>query len=230
MTDPRTVVDMLRMRYQREVNIVSRMQTASACSGNAMKLSRVGVVAAAFLFAAAFVGSGGRADGEPATGGWRDKPYPYTVVSQSLADVLTNFGYNTGMRMAVASSVRGSVTGRIDGRTAGAFLDVLTRSNGLDWYYDGSVMYVSAAADEQTEIVQLHEQALGAVKASLLKSGLVDERYTFSAGPSPNVAVIAGPPSYVAAIKRAVEAMATKSADSSLTIYRGSESHVVKFP
>jgi type II secretory pathway component GspD/PulD (secretin) len=218
------------MRYQREV-IVSRVQTASAGSGNAMKSSRVGVVMAAFLIAVAVVGSGGRADGgEPATGGWRDKPYPYAVVSQSLADVLTNFGYNTGMRMAVASSVRGSVTGRVDGRTAGAFLDVLTRSNGLDWYYDGAVMYISAAADEQTEMVQLHGSTLGAVKASLVKSGLVDERYTFSAGPSPNVAVIAGPPSYVAAIKRAIEAMATKTADSSLTIYRGSESHVVKFP
>jgi type II secretory pathway component GspD/PulD (secretin) len=202
-----------------------------AASAKSVKLGCVAMARrAAIVVAIAAAGTAGqaRAD-EPAPSGWREKAYEYAIMNQSVVDVLKNFGYNTGLRMAIAPSVRGTVTGRIDGHTAGAFLDALTRSNGLDWYYDGAVMYVSAAADEQTEMIRLHGSAFGQIKSSMARLGLVDQRYTFSAGSSPDVAIVAGPPSYVAAIKRAIEALAISNPDS-LTIYRGSQPQVVKFP
>ena len=36
---------------------------------------------------------------------WRDSEYEYAVVNESLVGVLTNFGYNTGLRMAIDDKV-----------------------------------------------------------------------------------------------------------------------------
>jgi type II secretory pathway component GspD/PulD (secretin) len=174
----------------------------------------------------ALVIGGGVAVSTPA--GWREMPYEYAVVEQSLVDILTNFGHNTGLRMSIAPAVHGNVVGRIDARTAGSFLDVLTQSNGLDWYYDRSVMYISAAADQQTAMVPLRGMSFDQVKSLLAKSGFIDERYAFSAGPSPGVAIASGPPSYVAVIKQAVETMAAGT--DSVIIYHGSQPQIVKFP
>jgi type II secretory pathway component GspD/PulD (secretin) len=159
---------------------------------------------------------------------WRKAPYDYAVVNQSVTDVLNNFGYNTGLRMSIASGVTGTVHGRINAATAVAFLDAVTKSNNLDWYCDGSVMYVSPMSDEQTVAVSLHGTSFDAIKASLSRSGLLDDRYTLSGGNSASFAVVAGPPSYVAVIKQAIEVEANRS--NSIVIYRASQSTNVQFP
>ncbi|WP_156927969.1 hypothetical protein [Bradyrhizobium sp. Tv2a-2] len=155
--------------------------------------------------------------------------YDYAVVNQGVVDVLVNFGYNTGLRMAIAPGVAGVVRGRVKADTAGSFLDAVTKSNALDWYYDGSVMYISPASDQQTVTVPLHGVSLETIRTSLVRSGLVDERYTFSGSKSADVAVVSGPPSYVSVIKQAVEAE-TSGNGSSITVYRGSQSASVNFP
>jgi type III secretion protein C len=160
---------------------------------------------------------------------WRQMPYHYVVVNQGVVDVLTNFGYNTGLRMSIASDVTGVVRGRIDANTAGSFLDAVTRSNALDWYYDGSVMYVSPAADEQTVTVPLHGASFEAIKASLARSGLTDKRYGLSHRASADFVIVSGPPSYVSAIKQAIEVEAQER-DNTIAIFRGSQSASVKFP
>jgi type III secretion protein C len=159
---------------------------------------------------------------------WRNLSYDYVVLNQAVADVLTNFGYNTGLRMSIASDIKGTVHGRVNASTAVEFLDALTKSNGLDWYYDGSVMYVSPASSEQTAAVPLQGASFDSIKAFLDRSGLTDQRYVLSGDSSASSVTVSGPPSYVAVVKQAIEAQAGK--DSSVAIYRGSQSASVKFP
>ena len=162
---------------------------------------------------------------------WRNMPYSYIVVNQSVADVLRNFGYNTGLRMSIAPDISGVVHGRIDATTAGDFLDAVTKSNALDWYYDGVVMYVSPASAELTATVPLHGVSFSAIKESMGRLGLLDDRYKFSAeehGAASDFVIVAGPPSYVAVIKQAVESSAGAT-DGALVIYRGSQSANVSF-
>jgi type III secretion protein C len=141
-----------------------------------------------------------------ASSDWRDAPYQYVVLNQSVTDVLVNFGYNTGLRMSIAPEVTGVVHGRIEATTAQSFLDALTKANDLDWYFDGSVMYVSPRSSEQTAAVPLHGASFAAVKASLARSQFWDDRYSFGWNGSSGFVTVSGPPSYVALIKQAIEA------------------------
>lgn len=156
---------------------------------------------------------------------WRGRPYSYAIVNQSVADVLKNFGYNVDLRISISPDVSGFVHGRINATTAGEFLDAVTKANALDWYYDGAVMYISPASGEQTESVPLHGASFADIKGALMRSSLLDDRYTFNNGDdeSADFAIIAGPPSYVAVIKRAIEAGSAGS-EEGITIYRGTQS------
>jgi type III secretion protein C len=141
-----------------------------------------------------------------ASSDWRDAPYHYVVLNQSVADVLVNFGFNTGLRMSIAPEVTGIERGRIDAATAGSFLDALTKANDLDWYFDGSVMYVSPRSAEQTVAVPLHGVSFAVVKASLTQSEFWDDRYGLAWNGLAGFVTVSGPPSYVALIKQAIEA------------------------
>jgi type II secretory pathway component GspD/PulD (secretin) len=163
-----------------------------------------------------------------ATSEWRNVPYHYSVVNESVVDVLKNFGFNAGLRMSIAADISGTVRGRIDAKTAGSFLEALARSNGLDWYYDGSVLYVSLVSSEQTVAVALHGVAFEKIRASLTRSKLTDERYGLSGGGSTSYAIVSGPPSYVAVVRQAIEMEASR--DNAVIIYRGSQASNVKFP
>ena len=168
-------------------------------------------------------------------GAWQRSAYPYSVVSQDVAEVIANFGYNTGLHVSLSQDVKGVVRGHASESTAKQFLDEITRSNDLDWYFDGTVLYVSAAAEEKTAIVGLSGFSYQAIESYLTNADLLDARYRLSHYASGDAAIVSGPPSYVAVIKQAIEAhTANKNQDvessRSLLVLRGSQSSSMRFP
>src|SRR5580698_2560832 len=75
---------------------------------------------------------------------WPPELYDYVVNDQDLRTVLEQFGLNTGLRIALSDAVQGRVRGRLPPAPPQQFLDHLTDMFGLDWYYDGAVIAVSA--------------------------------------------------------------------------------------
>ena len=166
---------------------------------------------------------------------WRDVAYPYSIINQNLTNVLENFGYNTGLKVSVAQDVRGTVHGRESSGTAGQFLDEVTRSNDLDWYSDGTVVYVSPASDEETAAIPLNGFSFDKLRNYLAGSGLLDKRFRLSRRAG-NVAILSGPPSYVAVVKQAIEAETGVKdqhdgpAAGTLVVFRGNASSSLKLP
>ncbi len=131
-----------------------------------------------------------------ATPDWRDAPYPYTIVNQDVTDIVKTFGYNTGLKVSVAQDVKGTVHGQESARTAGDFLNEITNSNDLDWYSDGTVVYVSPAANEETATVSLNEFPFDELERRLASFGLLDKRFRLSKRKAGDVIILSGPPSY----------------------------------
>ena len=167
---------------------------------------------------------------------WRDAAYPYSIINQNLANVLENFGYNTGLKVSVAQDVKGTVHGRASSGSAGQFLDEVTRSNDLDWYSDGTVVYVSPAADEETAVVPLHGFSFDRLRRHLADFDLLDRRFRFLRRRAGDVAILSGPPSYVLVVKQAIEAETGAKdqpdgpAAGTLVVFRGNASSSLKLP
>ena len=84
---------------------------------------------------------------------WPPGPYKYVVIEQDLKDALIEFGRNINVPVKVSDAVTGKLRGDLGSGSAEEFFKRLTASNGLVWYFDGSVLYVNAASELRTEVV-----------------------------------------------------------------------------
>ena len=185
-------------------------------------------------FVCATVAAGPCLAAEPS---WPTAPYDYVVVDQDLRTVLTQFGANTGLRIALSEAVQGRVHGRTPAAPARDVLNGLAQSFGLDWYYDGAVIWVSATSEAETHLLPLQGVSFNKLRNGLAAADLLDRRFQLKAGVGPDIAIVSGPPRYAAMIKQAVVALAADKPAApqpapgrTLVVFRGSSATSVQFP
>ncbi|UDL94594.1 nodulation protein NolW [Lichenihabitans sp. PAMC28606] len=171
---------------------------------------------------------------EPA---WPAAAYTYVVVDQDLRTVLEQFGTNTGLRVVLSAAVQGRVHGRMPSLPPREFLNRLTQEFGLDWYYDGAVISISAASEAQTQLLTVEGAGYKKLYSALSGAGLLDLRYGLRPGPGTNIVVVSGPPRYLAMVQQAATAVAADkepkhdpAAGDTLVVFRGTSTSRVQFP
>lgn len=138
---------------------------------------------------------------------WPDKPYPYVVLDQDVRDVLGAFGSNLDVPVKVSDKVSGRVRGRLPELSPQKLLDHLAASFGLQWYYDGQVLYVTTVEEAVSEMLPLGPIRFEELQASLASLKLDDPRFPPRPLASANVALVSGPPRYVALVKETMQAL-----------------------
>ena len=171
---------------------------------------------------------------EPA---WPAAPYDYVVVDQDLRTVLLQFGANIGTRIALSDGVGGRVHGHLPVLPPRQFLDHLAQSYGLDWFFDGTTLAVSATGETETRFVTLPGVGVPALQAALQATGLYDARFALRAGPAAGTAMVSGPPRYLRLVEQTAAALAQPApaprppdAVPLLTVFRGGAVSKVQFP
>ncbi len=139
--------------------------------------------------------------------GWFADPYDYVVLDQDLRDTLTEFGRNLGVPVVLSDAVKGRVRGRVESKLAGEFLQRLASSNGLTWYFDGSVLHVSADTEFVTRVFDTGKLNGAMVSARMRELGLEDARFSVRSSRDGRVITASGPPAYVAAVDQLVQRM-----------------------
>lgn len=91
---------------------------------------------------------------------WFTRPYAYVLVEQDVRGALEEFGHNMGLSVVMSDKVRGQSRSRVRAETAGDFLAALCDFNGLAWYFDGNVLYLTADAETDTRIFKVHGRQL----------------------------------------------------------------------
>jgi len=158
---------------------------------------------------------------------WPPGPYQYVVIEQDLKNALTEFGRNINVPVRVSDEVKGKLRGDMGAGSAEDFFKRLTASNGLVWYFDGSVLHVNAATELRTEVIDLGRILPTDVVAKLTKLGIADPRYPIRTTPGSGVISISGPPPYIALVRQTLVAMARQvplGEDTRVRVFRGSSS------
>ncbi|ANW05833.1 nodulation protein NolW [Bradyrhizobium icense] len=167
-------------------------------------------------------------------------PYSYTVLDQDLSAALLEFGNNLNIRVNVSAEVKGRIRGRMPDLPPREFLDRLTNLYNLQWYYDGLVLYVSAANEAQSRLLVLKPISFDAFKAALDALNISDERYLVRPAPGDGLVLVSGPPRFIALLDQTLnglvaEAQARPHAavekqprEAVLKLFRGSSTTVVR--
>ncbi len=157
--------------------------------------------------------------------------YPYRVVDQDVSVILKEFGQNLGIRVKLSSKVSGRVRGGISKSSALIFLNNVCRLNGLDWYYDGSILHVTSAEEQATRFLPVSKDAVAKLMENLARLSFYDERFPIRVGPDNASMVISGPPAYVTLVEQTLSSTRQGSPDmpSQTLVYRGASVSIEKF-
>lgn len=179
------------------------VRASSLCAG------WCGVSACRVMFLlAAFAGTDLKAQqADVSARNWQAQPYRYLVLDQDIRDTLTDFGRNLGLPITLTEAVQGRVRGQIQAATAGEFLDALARSNGLVWYFDGSILNISSDSELQTRVVPTAAGGGQLVVQEIERLGLRDPRFALRVSGDGSVITVSGPPAYIATVGQVATAI-----------------------
>ncbi|UVO30368.1 nodulation protein NolW [Bradyrhizobium arachidis] len=166
-------------------------------------------------------------------------PYHYLVVDQELPAALQEFGNNLNIRVSISAEVKGRIRGRMPDLAPREFLDHLTSLYNLQWYYDGLVLYVSAAKEAQTRLLLLGPISFDAFTAAIDELNISDERYIMRPAPGNGLVLASGPPRFIALVDETLNglvaqaqarprAVETPPRDSVLMLFRGSSMMIIR--
>jgi type III secretion protein C len=155
------------------------------------------ILAAASLAAAAHSAQGRPIEFPPGS-------YTYVVIDQDLRDLLTEFGHTLNFVVQLSDEVHGRVRGPLPVSTAQEFLDRICDRFGLVWYYDGSVLFISAQTELRTELIDIGKAPPKAVSDKLSSLDIVDPRFPVTVTADPAMLAVSGPPSYLSRLRETV--------------------------
>src|SRR5215469_9412513 len=158
---------------------------------------------------------------------WPPGPYKYVVIEQDLKDALIEFGRNINVPVKVSDEVKGKLRGDLGTGSAEEFFKRLTASQGLVWYFDGSVLNVNAASELRTEVIDLGWILPTDVVSKLTKLGIADPRYPIRTTSGSSVISVSGPPPYIALVRQTLIAMSRQvpqGEDTRVRVFRGTSS------
>ncbi|WP_407185407.1 nodulation protein NolW [Bradyrhizobium centrosematis] len=168
-------------------------------------------------------------------------PYTYTVLDQDLSAALQEFGNNLNIRINVSAEVRGRIRGRMPELPPQEFLDRLTALYNLQWYYDGLVLYISAAHEAQSRLIVLSPISFDTFKSALDTLNISDQRYIMKPAPGEGLILASGPPRFVALVDQTLKGLVAEAQarrgpvvaekpqrESVLMLFRGSSSTVFR--
>jgi type III secretion protein C len=145
----------------------------------------------------------GYASAEAAVIRWNESKFHYRADGIPLTEFLRDLLATQALAVDVDPDVKGTVRGQFSEPARKTF-EKVTSAFGLVWFYDGSVVHVSAGAGMRERIISITPLPAGEIHAELDGLGLRDDRFPLSF--SKTAVSVSGPPQYlelvVAAINR----------------------------
>lgn len=152
---------------------------------------------------AALAGGGARAASLDAVR-WKAPAYSLTARALDVREALDAFGVAQGVPVLCSKAVSGSFSGNFKDVPAAAFLDRLAAMHNLVWYFDGTTIFVSAASESTTSLIDLRYMKAAEVSAMLRELGVEDPRFPLKTASNGELIMVWGPPRYVALVAETI--------------------------
>ena len=128
---------------------------------------------------------------------WKTETYSLVARAMDLRQALETFGVAQGISTIMSPAVGGALSGEFADVPCGEFLDRLCSLHNLAWYWDGATLWIYAAGEMQTMLLDLRYMKAGEVRAMLAELGVEDPRFPLKTASNDELIMVSGPPRYV---------------------------------
>ncbi len=132
-----------------------------------------------------------------APGRWLRRPFSFDVKEYPLSRLLTEFAAAQGVGSVVSPHLKGAVTGAFAVSEPGELLDVLCRTQHMNWYYDGAAVHFFSNAEMTSRMFDLQGGREEALRRSLADLGLFDSRFEWRVAGVGEILLAQGPAVYL---------------------------------
>lgn len=158
----------------------------------------------------------------------------FTAIDEDVRDAIRQFAGDVRIPVNVSDAVTGRIHGRISADTPSSFLDLVSSSFGLNSYYDGYTLYMTADSENVSRTVRVPPESMDAFLKGLDSSGISDKRFILRPLPDQASVLVSGPPHYVDLVSQAASSLSpaasTAVADAPSTmVYRGASAQRTTF-
>lgn len=124
------------------------------------------------------------------------------IEPKELRSFLREFAAQHGVGVFIDPEVKGELTGRYE-LTARSMMELLSRTFGLIWYFDGRVLYVYPATAVESAVVRLPDGSPAQFQRTLDRLGISDSRFPISFDADNGNALVSGPRRFVELVRQA---------------------------
>lgn len=136
---------------------------------------------------------------------WRQKSSFQFAKEISLPELIRGYFALQNINVVIDPDVQGTVNGRFEDLSPEEFLNRLSRSNGLIWFFDGNVVYVYPSQRVESTFLPINEWASKKLLETVSGLGMVAPSSLIRiVGPN-NIAFVSGPPRYVSIVSDMAE-------------------------
>ena len=135
---------------------------------------------------------------------WRAPTYSLTARAMDVRTALESFGVAQGVPVLCSQAVGGAFSGNFKDVPAADFLDRVTAMHNLVWYFDGTTIFISAASESTSTLIDLRYMKAGEVSAMLKELGVEDPRFPLKTASNDELILVYGPPRYVTLVAETI--------------------------
>ncbi len=154
---------------------------------------------------------------------WPDAKFTHLADRQELVDVLGSFARSFGLQLSLSDAViahKEKVTGKFYTATPTEFLNQLSASYGLQWFYYSGMLYVCRNFESSTRSVSPQGISLQEFRKALIDLGVVEAKFGWGELPDRGVAMVSGPPAYVDLVAWAVATLPLPQPAQQIRVFR----------
>ncbi len=151
---------------------------------------------------------------------WADAPYSYYADNAPIANVLRDFASSFSLSLDLSPLVEGKVNGRFNSQNPTEFMDRMASVYGLTWFTHAGTLFVSRTTEMSTRSITSGGSGIAAVRQALTSLGVLDTRFGWGELPDQGVALISGPPAYVALVERTMASLPLMAGGQQVAVFR----------
>ena len=136
---------------------------------------------------------------------WKAPRYSLVAQTMNIRQALESFGSAQGISVVMSKAVAGTFSGTFSNIPAAEFLDRISTSHNLIWYYDGAALYVYGSGEVATILLDLKYMKAGEVRTLIRDLGVEDFRFPIKTASNDELIMVSGPPRYVTLVAETIE-------------------------
>ncbi|HEX7689244.1 MAG TPA: type III secretion system outer membrane ring subunit SctC, partial [Burkholderiaceae bacterium] len=167
---------------------------------------------AAALLAACLAAGTTASPAAPARQPFADKRFVYRADGKKLSEVLQDFAASQDLPIVVDPGVTGTVNANFNQRPQ-EFLDTLSRTYGVIWYFDGTTLFVYPSQAMQSKVFRMRGYDRAQVRQMLGALGLGDARFPLRFDDANQTLLAYGPPRHIELVSTVLEQLERNNRD-----------------